>query len=106
MRHMDSHVASREPPLSTEILSYFVRNAQAVDSLEGIVRWRLLDETIHQRVNAAHEALQWLVDQGVLQVTQRPGVEAVFSLNPTRKIEAERLLTKLTAQREAADADD
>jgi hypothetical protein len=87
--------------VASQVLSYFIRNPQAVDSLEGITRWRLLDEAIHQRVKATHEALLWLVERGVLrQVQQGPGVEPVFSLNPDRKEEAERLLAELKPGRE------
>ena len=99
-------MASREPRLSTHVLSYFIRNSQAVDSLEGIARWRLLDEVVHQRVKATHEALTWLVERGVLEVTHRPGQEPVFSLDPARKDEAERLLAELTSGSGSIGADE
>jgi hypothetical protein len=79
-------------------LSYFVRNPQAVDSLEGVARWRLLDEAVHFRVSATHEALLWLVERGLLRQSQGPGLQTVFWLDPDQKEEAERLLADLTAQ--------
>jgi hypothetical protein len=94
------------------VLSYFVRNPQAADSLEGVARWRLLDETVRRRVMATHEALAWLVERGVLQRRQGPGLEPVFSLDPDRTAEARQLLAELTespvtrADREALNAID
>lgn len=79
------------------VLSYFVRNPHAADSLEGIARWRLLDEVIHLKVNAASRALDWLVERGVLQETVGLGHQPVFSLDPERKQDAERLLAELLA---------
>ena len=83
--------------VTRQILSYFIRNPQAVDSLEGVARWRLLDEAIHLRVHAAREALEWLVECGVIRQVTGPGLQPVFSLDPDRRDEAERLLAELTA---------
>lgn len=68
-----------------------------MDSLEGVARWRLLDEAIHLHVNAARDALAWLVDRGVLRQTTGPGLQPLFSLNTERMQEAEQLLAELTA---------
>jgi hypothetical protein len=89
--------APRDVTVTRQVLSYFVRNPQAVDSLEGVARWRLLDETIHLQVNAARDALEWLVERGVLRQMTRPGLQTVFSLNPDRVDDAQRLLAELTA---------
>jgi hypothetical protein len=83
--------------VTRQILSYFVRNPNAVDSLHGIAPWRLLDEIVHQRVMAAGDALQWLVGEGILKQETRPGLRPVFSLDPDRAEDAERLLEELTA---------
>jgi hypothetical protein len=88
--------------VTRQVLSYFVRNPQAVDSLEGVARWRLLDEAIHLQVNAARDALQWLVERGVLRQMTGPGLQPVFSLDPDRIEDAQRLLAELTAAAPAA----
>ena len=36
--------------IAKEILSYFLRNPQAADNLEGVARWRLLEQTVHRSV--------------------------------------------------------
>lgn len=92
-----------EPELVSHVLSYFIRHPQAVDSLEGIARWRLLDEAVHHTVSATHEALNWLIARGVLQQVDRRGLQPVFSLVPAKKAEAERLMAEL---RHPADDED
>ncbi|HEV2956309.1 MAG TPA: hypothetical protein VGY55_11570 [Pirellulales bacterium] len=78
--------------VAKEILTYFLRNADAVDDLEGIVRFRLLDQGIERRVSDASEALAWLVSAGLLDRTIRPGTAAIFSLNRARREQAQRLV--------------
>jgi hypothetical protein len=75
-----------------EILSYFMRNPQAADSLEGIAKWRLLDEVIYRKVDETSAALSWLVERGFLFETTSPGAGAIFSLNPEHIAEAQHLL--------------
>jgi hypothetical protein len=78
--------------IAGEILTYFLRNANAVDDLEGIVRFRLLDQGIERRVSEASEALAWLVSAGLLNRTIRPGTGPIFSLNEARRGQAEELV--------------
>lgn len=85
--------------VTRQVLSYFVRNPQAVDSLEGVARWRLLEEAIHVQVSEAREALDWLVERGVIRRTEGPGMPPVFSLDPDRRGEAEQLLAELSSRR-------
>ena len=49
-----------------DVLGYFSRNPDAVDTLEGVARWRILDERIHQSVEATGRAIAWLVSAGFL----------------------------------------
>jgi hypothetical protein len=79
--------------MKRQILSYFVRNPLAVDSLEGIVRWRLLEETIHRSVVETQEALRWLVNEGYLSEVAQPHSARMFRLNPEKLREAESFLT-------------
>jgi len=72
-----------------EVLDYFLRNPKAADSLEGITRWRLLDEAIRRKVTETQQALDWLVRRKFLKKTTVPGKEPVFSLNRDKLAEAE-----------------
>ena len=75
-----------------EVLNYFLRNPQAADSLEGIARWRLLDEVVRRKVEATRRALAWLVNRDYLIVTTVAGAEPIFCLNPERSAEAKAFL--------------
>lgn len=88
---------ANKPQQSADVLSYFLRNPQAADNLEGVARWRLLDEVVHQHVEQTRAALDWLVARGVLRRIERSGVEPVYSLEPSHIEQAERLLAELMA---------
>jgi hypothetical protein len=74
------------------ILRYFVRNPEAADTYEGIVRWRLLEEAIHRTTEETREALSWLVSQGFLRETPIGGGAPIFRLNAGKRKEAEDFL--------------
>jgi len=80
--------------LAKEILSYFLRNPQAVDSLEGVTRWRLLEERVHRELEDTDLALSWLVDHGFLVRVSSQWTEAVYRLNEGTRGQAEQLLTE------------
>ena len=75
-----------------EILAYFLRNPAASDSLEGIARWRLLEEAIHRKVMETKDAVEWLVKEGFLIETAHPSTGKLFRLNPERRNQAELLV--------------
>jgi hypothetical protein len=75
-----------------EILNYFVSNPRAADSVEGVARWRLLDQTVLRTVDETHEALEWLVQQGFLCQATSAGTGAIFTLNTERRAQAKRFL--------------
>jgi hypothetical protein len=75
-----------------EILSYFVRNPQAADDLEGVARWRLLNEIVTRQVDDTRRALQWLVARGFLCEAKTLGTEAIYRLNEEKTQEAREFL--------------
>lgn len=77
-----------------DILGYFVRSPQAADTLEGIARWRLLDELITRKLDETQCALDWLVAQGYLLETRTAGAGLIYSLNPDRAHEAREFLSR------------
>ncbi len=82
------------PERAKEVLSYFVRNPRAADSLEGVVRWRLLDEKIRQGVEETRRALAWLVSQGFLLEESAKGADTLFRLNRDKAVQAGKLLNR------------
>src|SRR5262249_48982539 len=78
--------------IAREILSYFLRNPQAADTVEGIVRWRLLNEAVHRKVDETRIALARLVESGYLIQTPQVGIDSIFMLNPEKRDDVQRLL--------------
>lgn len=86
--------------VARDILSYFLRNPQTADNLEGIARWRLMSETIHRSVEETNRALEWLAEQGFLMRVTTAGAGPIFRLNQDKLRGAETFL----AQREGLQA--
>lgn len=78
-----------------EVLSYFVRNPNVTDTLEGVARWRLLEERVHRTLVETGDALEWLSELGLLVKTSSAASGNVFRLDMARTAEAERLLREL-----------
>lgn len=83
-----------ERQIVKQILSYFVRNPKAADSLEGVTHWRLLEEQVHRTFQETEKALSWLVTQGFLQEIQGSGSARIFRLNPERSKDAVQFLSE------------
>ncbi len=86
--------AEPEHGILEQILSYFVRNQKAADSLEGVTRWRLLEEQVHRTLQQTEAAINWLVAEGFLQEVQRAGQVRIFRLNPKRYRDAVHFLAR------------
>jgi hypothetical protein len=84
---------------SRRVLSYFVRNCEACDSLEGLVRWQLLEETIVERMQDTEVALQRLVKGGYLIEECRPGTAPLYRMNGERQAAAVDLLARVALPR-------
>jgi hypothetical protein len=78
--------------MASEILNYFVRHPEAADSLEGLTRWRLMNEVVRRKLDETEAALEWLVAQGYLMSSVSPGGAATFRLNPERIDDARQFL--------------
>ncbi len=80
------------PETARDVLSYFLRHPEAADSLEGVARWRLLEEALHRNLAQVERAVRWLVDEGFLLRDERAGTSVLFRLNLSRRDDARRLL--------------
>ena len=78
-----------------DILRYFVEHPQALDDLEGITRWRLLERRIQENLTRVGQALSWLVSKGLLVQEQVNTAHPVYRINPERRGDIERLLLRL-----------
>jgi hypothetical protein len=89
---VDKVVKDPGVPATREILSYFLRHPAAADSLTGIARWRLMEETVRQTLESTETALRWLISEGYLSEESRLGSERIYQLNPERREQAEQFL--------------
>ena len=67
--------------IAREILNYLLKNPDARDTLEGVVQWWLPEQEIKRRTAAIKEALDELVDAGLL--SERKGKDAQISYSIT-----------------------
>jgi hypothetical protein len=79
--------------IAKDILEYFLRNPQAADDLEGVARWRLMSQTIYRDLEETSEALDWLVERGLLTRVSRPG-SAFFRLRADQRAGAEAFVAE------------
>ena len=90
----------REPEFARQVLGYFVRNPQAADTLEGIARWRLLEEQLHHSLPQTYAAITWLVEQHYLQVVQPVSSVQLYRLDPQRQKDAVHFLARQKTQKD------
>jgi hypothetical protein len=87
----EKHSNSREE-IAKEILGFFLRSPNVVDSFSGIVRWRLLEDAVDRSVASAEVGLSWLIQNEFLIEEKIAGSQSVYRLNPEKREEAEGLL--------------
>ena len=90
------------PPLKlvSEILTYFLRNPQSCDDLEGVTRWRLPDQKIYETMQTTEEALEWLVREGFLVKESKPWHGDIYRLNVQKQGEANTFISGAEPQRD------
>lgn len=90
------HDADVDIDLACEILQYFVRSPHAADTVQGIARWRLLDEAIYRNLDQVTKAISWLVTQGMLVRVPTNSSECLFHLNEQFAGETKKFLASKT----------
>lgn len=71
-----------------EVLDFFLRHPDTADSVEGIARWRLLQEVVFRGVQETERILDELVALGFLEEISKPGVQRLFRLRTDTADEA------------------
>jgi len=87
--------------VARDVLRYFVRNPEAADTVEGVARWRLLDEQIYRNLQQVARAIAWLVAQGLLVEDHLPSSRTAFRLNKTARRRIESLLQQEDPRRKS-----
>src|SRR5205814_625719 len=84
-----------DPEVIKQILGFFVQHRKAADTLEGVARWRLLEEQVRRSVRQTEQALEWLVERGLVEEVVPLGSKTpIFRLNPARHEDAVRFLAR------------
>lgn len=78
--------------LAYYILEYLVEHPDAEDSLEGIVRWWVLEQKIKHCQADVEVALGELLAQGLLRARQQKDGGTLYSINPLKVSEIMALL--------------
>lgn len=86
------------PDATVDILNYFIRHPGAADSIEGIARWRLMEELAHRKAEETDRAVRWLVERGFLIRHALPGGRSIFALNPEKVEDAQQFVQTRGAQ--------
>ena len=86
---MSERRVADEASVAKQIISYFLRNPKAADTLEGIARWRLLEEQIYHSVRMTERAVGSLVAMGLLVAEETGTAATIYHLNEARRSEAE-----------------
>ena len=79
--HLTPRMRDVDYDVARDILRYFVRNPRAADTVEGVARWRLLDEKIHSNLEQVTRAIGWLVSRKLLVSESSPPSTSIFHLN-------------------------
>jgi hypothetical protein len=84
--------------LLDEILSYFLRHPESADTVEGVSRWRLMEERVLTTVEDTQEAIESLVEHGYLSRISIAGNVPLYGMNREKQGEAERFLRGRNAE--------
>src|SRR5262245_9428887 len=93
MDRMSRSNPARVPERAKEVLSYFLRNPHAADTLEGVARWRVHQEAIYRSVEEIDRALAWLVAEGFLARESTASSPPIFWFNRVKAAEARSFLS-------------
>ena len=96
---MTARKGDSKEQVADEILEYLLENPAIADSLTGIARWRLLQQTVKRSVEATESALQLLVARGYVVEVPRATGERLFQLNSAKQNEAESFLRQRKHER-------
>lgn len=94
------HRTNSDVDQAREILQYFVEHPQASDDLEGIARWRLLQQHITWQVEQVRRALELLVHLDLLCQQETAASGRRYSLNGAKVAESKIFFAQQITQRQ------
>jgi hypothetical protein len=85
--------------MAFEILAYLVQHPKAQDTFEGILEWWLLERHIERQRLALVQAVEELVDSGLVVAREGRDRRERYCLNPLRRGEAQALVRRREGMR-------
>ena len=79
-------------PTARDILSYLLSNTKAEDSIEGIVSWWLLEQSINRRIQEVQKVLDELVREGLILTRESNDFRVRYRLNKQKIKRIEQML--------------
>jgi hypothetical protein len=73
--------------IAAEIMEYLQKRPMASDSLEGVMHWWLMQQSIMKNKNLVEQALEQLAEQGKVSKNINPNRETFYSLKEALKPE-------------------
>ena len=78
---LEAAVKKKTEMISRMIFDYLSKNPDAEDTLEGITRWWLNMERIDLSVKEVEQALESLIEQGVITINKTIGGTILYKFN-------------------------
>ncbi|HEX3034022.1 MAG TPA: hypothetical protein VHT73_02680 [Thermodesulfobacteriota bacterium] len=85
---------TKKAQIVNEILAYLSEHPDAQDTLEGIVRWWLLEQEIKRERDKVKEALNELVNRGLVIERKGSNTQVRYLINRDKLKEIQELLKK------------
>lgn len=85
-------VITDKSKISNEILEYLVEHPRAQDTLEGIMNWWLMEQTIKFQEAQVKKTLADLVAKGLILEHKRPDSEIHYRINQSKLEEVQKHL--------------
>lgn len=85
---------TKKAQIVNEILAYLSEHPDAQDTLEGIVRWWLLEQEIKRETDKVKEALNELVNRGLVIERKGSNTQVRYLINRDKLKEIQELLKK------------
>jgi hypothetical protein len=79
-------VSAQIERVAREVMRYFIDGTAAADTLEGISRWRLMQQRIDHTVDETAAALRLLTARGFVEEVRTVG-PTLFRLNASKRAE-------------------
>lgn len=75
------HQKTEKSHICHEILSYLAEHPDAKDTIEGIIEWWLLEQKIKHQADIVKEALEELINKGLIMERKNKNAHSYYQLN-------------------------